>query len=42
MAKELDDGLELIDFEIQSCYDVHFRINAPWKGMDPLILSAIG
>ena len=36
-----DWGLEESEFELQSRYYVHFRINPVGKGMNPLILPAI-
>ena len=32
-AQNLDCGLEVSKFELQSCYFVHFRINTIGKGM---------
>ena len=42
MAKVLDCGLEVSEFELQSCYYVHFRTNTFEKAMNPLILRAVG
>ena len=42
MAKELDCGLDVSDFEIQSPYSVHFRTNTLRKGMNLLISPATG
>ena len=35
VAKVMDDGPEVSEFEIQSRYYVHFRSNAPWKRYKP-------
>ena len=40
MAKVLDCGLEVIEFEL-SCYYTHFQINSLGKGMNPLVPPAI-
>ena len=37
MAKVLDCGLEVNEFELQSHFYVHVRINTLGKGMNPLI-----
>ena len=37
MVKAMDCGIVVSEFELQSCYYVHFR-----AGMDPLILPAMG
>ena len=42
MAKDLDCNLEVNKFELQSRYYVHFRTNTLGKGMNPLILPAMG
>ena len=42
MAKVLDYKLEISEFELQSRFYVHFRINIFGKGINPLILLAIG
>ena len=36
MAKVLECGLEISEFQLQSCYYVHFRTNILEKAMDPL------
>ena len=35
-------GIVVIGFELELRYYVHFQINALGKGMDPLILLAMG
>ena len=35
IAKVLDCSFEF------KCYYIHFQINTPWKGMKPLIPSAV-
>ena len=42
MVKATDCGIVLSEFELQSRYYVHFRTNILGKGMNPLILLAIG
>ena len=42
MAKTLDFGIVVREFELQSRYYVHFRTNTVGKGMNPLILPAMG
>ena len=42
MVKALDGGIVVSEFELQSRYYVHFRTNTLGKGMNPLILSAMG
>ena len=42
IAKVLDCGYEVIEFEHQSCYYILFQTNTLWKGMNPLIPAAIG
>ena len=41
MVKAMDGGIER-EFELQSRYYVHFRANTLVKGMNPLILPAMG
>ena len=36
MAKVLDSGFEINEFELQSLYYVHLRTDIIWKGMNPL------
>ena len=42
MVKAMDCGIVVRKFVIQSRYNVHFRANTLGKGMNPLILTAIG
>ena len=42
MAKVLDYGLEVSDFDLQSCYNIHFRTNTLGKDMNPRISQDIG
>ena len=35
-------GIVVSEFELQSCYYVHFRTNTLGKGMNPLVLLAMG
>ena len=42
MVKALDCGIVVREFVLQSRYYVHFRTNTLRKGMNPLILSAMG
>ena len=42
MTKVLDCGLEVREFKPQSWYYVHFQANTLRKGMNPLILQAMG
>ena len=42
MVEVLDCEIVVSEFELQSCSYVHFRINNLEKGMNPLILSAMG
>ncbi len=41
MVKAMDCGIVVSEFELQSCYYVHFRINTLGNGMNPLILPAM-
>ena len=40
--KAMDYGIVVREFVLQSCYYVHFRANTLGKGMNPLILPAMG
>ena len=42
MVKAMDCGIVVREFVLQSRYYVHFRPNTLGKGMNPLILPAIG
>ena len=42
MVKAMDCGIVVHEFVLQSCYHVNFRANTLEKGMDPLILPAMG
>ena len=42
MAKAMDSGIVVSEFELQSRYYVHFRTNTLEKGMNLLILLAMG
>ena len=42
MVKAMDCGIVVREFEFQSRYYVHFRANTLGKGMNPLILQAMG
>ena len=42
MVKAMDCGIVVSEFVLQSRYYVHFRTNTLGKGMNPLILPAIG
>ena len=42
MVKAMDGGIVVSEFEFQSRYCVHFRTNTREKGMNPLILPAMG
>ena len=42
MVKAMDCGIVVREFVLQSRYYVHFRINTLGKGMNPLILPAMG
>ena len=42
MVKAIDCEIVVSDFELQPRYYVHFRTNTLEKGMNPLILSAMG
>ena len=42
MVKAMDCGIVVSEFEFQSRYYVHFQANTLGKGMNPLILPAMG
>ena len=42
MVKAMDCGIVVSELELQSRYYVHFRANTLGKGMNPLILPAMG
>ena len=42
MVKAMDCGIVVSEFELQSRYFVHFRANTLGKGMNPIILPAMG
>ena len=42
MVKAMDCGIVVSEFVFQSRYNVHFRANTLGKGMNPLILPAMG
>ena len=42
MVKAIDCGIVVREFVLQSRYYVHFRANTLGKGMNPLILPAMG
>ena len=42
MVKAVDCGIVVREFVLQSRYYIHFRANTLGKGMNPLILPAIG
>ena len=42
MVKAMDCGIVVREFVLQSHYYIHFRANTFGKGMNPLILPAIG
>ena len=42
MAKVMNCRIVVSEFELLSCYYVHFRTNTLGKGRNPLILSAMG
>ena len=42
MIKPLDYEIVVSEFELQSRYYVHFRINILGKGKNPLFFPAIG
>ena len=42
MVKAMDNGIIVSKFKVQSPYYVHFWANTLRKGMNPLILLALG
>ena len=42
MVKAMDCGIVVSEFVLQSRFYVHFRANTFGKGMNPLILPAMG
>ena len=42
IVKAMDCGIVVSEFVLQSRYYVHFRANTLGKGMNPLILPAMG
>ena len=42
MVKTMNSWIVVSEFVLQSRYYVHFRANALGKGMNPLILPAMG
>ena len=42
MVKAMDCGIVVRGFVLQSRYCVHFRANTLGKGMNPIILRAMG
>ena len=42
MVKAIDREIVVSEFVLQSRYYVHFRVNTLAKGMNPLILPAMG
>ena len=42
MVKAMDCGIVVREFVLQSHYYVHFRANTLGKGINPLILPAMG
>ena len=42
MVKAMDCGIVVSEFELQLRYYVYFRTNTLGKGMNPLILTAMG
>ena len=42
MVKVMDCGIAVSEFVLQSRYYVHFQANTLGKGMNPLILPAMG
>ena len=42
MVKAMDSGIILSKFVLQSCYYIHFQANTLGKGINPLILLAMG
>ena len=42
MVKAMDCGIIVSKFKLQSRYYIHFQANTLGKGMNPLILQAMG
>ena len=42
MVKAMVCEIVTREFELQSCYYIYFRVNTLGKGMNPLILPAMG
>ena len=42
MVKAMNCGIVVSEFVLQSCYYIHFQTNTLGKGMNPLILPAMG
>ena len=42
LVKAMDCEIVVSEFVLQSCFYVHFRANTIRKGMNPLILPAMG
>ena len=42
LVKAMDCGIVVSEFELQSRYYVHFRVNTLGKGMNVLILPTMG
>ena len=42
MVKAMDFGIVVCEFKLQSRYYIHFQANTLGKGMNPLILPAMG
>ena len=42
MVKAMDSGIVVSEFVLQLCYYVHFQANTLEKGMNPIILPAMG
>ena len=42
MVNAIDSGIVISEFVLQLRYYVHFRANTLGKGMNPLILAAVG
>ena len=42
MVKAMDSGIVVCKFVLQLRYYIHFQVNSLGKGMNPLILPAMG
>ena len=42
MVKAMDSGIVVSEFVLEKRYYVHFQANTLGKGMNPLILPAVG